>query len=1824
MKKLPWVLLGLACLVALGWNLPSARAAFEPGPSPFVRADGSAWTWTAGRAGLALSGAHDMVAAGVVRGQALWLRRDRSLWTGAAAGLASLARVTAAPPLRTLACNGAECLAVTEADRVLAWDGGDTWQPVPGIEDIATVVIGTTEALALSHSGRVWRWRLGNGLDGVPVSVPGLTGIIDVSADGEQAAALARDGGLWRWSTSAAQPTRAVGLPPGVQVRARLGAIWALTQGGDLWCWEAGARAPRHSASPGEFVLLHAVGDTLLAERADGRLWDVRAGRDVAVLAARPLAAPPLPAPPRVLVGRAVQLVAPGELSPADRSSAERLEALGLSVEIVRATDAAQPAFADAALIVVSASVETQGFDAGALAALSVPIVTWERFLMPALGLTTPAPHPTRPRASRALTLVQPEHALAGSRHGSLSVLQRPARMALGLPGPLVQVIAVDEAGAPAMLALEAAAPATTSARAAARRVGLFLPADAQVALSAEGATLFDAAVTWALAPPPVDETERSEAPAPHPSATGTVLLVVGNLTLSPGDAAYKVRMEALGFTVQTKLASAAQTADASGKVLVFVSHSAPNGDVEGKFTFVTVPVVVQTAGVVDDMLMTTAADRGSCAGTSAEARVQTSTHPIANGLAGTQTLAASAGMQQWGAPSTNGIRVLDCDGDANHAPAFTYEKDKVMVAPQTAPARRALWGYFDPIPGTFTQTGRDMFDRLLLWATNTGNQAPIVNAGPDQGATACEPPIGCDAITLNGHVFDDGLPGGSTSVTWSQVSGPGVATFTAPSAAVTNVSFDNTGSFVLRLTASDGALSTSDDVSVEVYGHGSNLEPTVDAGADKVVELSSVLTLTGKAGDDGLPNPPGTLTYVWTKVSGPGTVTFGTPAQLATTAAFSLKGSYVLRLTANDSLASAYDDIQVNVNQAALLVVGDPTLSAGDAFLKARMEALGFPVVVEDDALADNGDAVGKAFVWMTSTVDSDVLTSNPFVTVGVPVVVQTTGYVDNLGLAPVSASGKLAAQTQVTIAAAAHPLSAGLIGTVTTSSAGDYAWSTPNTTASKVARIVSETNLARSLLFAYGPGAILSNGAAAPERRLFFGFQDAAMAGLNAPGRRLLDAAILWVGRTNAAPWVDAGASQTVTLAGASVNVSLAGRVVEDALPDPPAAYTATWAKASGPGTVAFGNASQSATTATFTVAGQYLLRLSANDGALSASALTSVLVRTAGANGPPSVSAGPDQIIRFPQQANLLATTADDGPLSVAWSSVFGPAPVTFTPATAALTSASFTAPGVYVLRVAVSDGVTSASDDVQVTVEASRPMLFVVNNVLALEAAELRAKQELEALGYAPTLRDTTHAPVVTASDANGKDLVLISSNVSSDSIGPLFRTSPTPVALWETFLYDDMSMTGTAAGADYGVTPGTHVSIVQPAHPMAAHLSGMQAIYTASADVDWGVPAPEAQVIATLLNDASKASLFAYEHGAAMVSLSAPARRAGLFGGGAAFFTPQGAALFRAGILWASARPVTALFVVNTEPLSAADQVVKARLLSLGYGVIVKTGASATSADALGKAFVVISNAPAAAAKFRDVTTAVVVWDGPVMAAMNLVGATAGTHYGTLATQTQVAVVEQGHPLAAGLYGLRTTTSTANTYTWGIPAGGAVKVATLAGDGSRATVFGYEVGAVLATPSMAVDRRVGLFLGPTTASVFSAAGQALLDAALGWAGASDPDSDGLGTADEYRYGTAPLDPDTNDDGLLDGAALAAGISPTSSDVDGDGVTNALERAQGTDPFQRDTDGDGVNDNLDCFPLDPARSNCPVPLPGDLTPPTLTLREPVSAVLVSSVP
>jgi len=189
-------------------------------------------------------------------------------------------------------------------------------------------------------------------------------------------------------------------------------------------------------------------------------------------------------------------------------------------------------------------------------------------------------------------------------------------------------------------------------------------------------------------------------------------------------------------------------------------------------------------------------------------------------------------------------------------------------------------------------------------------NQPPVVSAGPDKTVTLP------GTATLNGSASDDGLPFGSVlTIGWSKASGPGVVIFANPSALQTSASFSVAGDYVLRLTASDGQLSSSDEVAVTV--NAVNQAPAVDAGPDQTIRLPNTATLNGTVSDDGFPSGS-TLTIAWSTVSGLGTVTFASPNTMSTTATFSTSGQYVLRLTASDGALSSSADVRVTVNPAS------------------------------------------------------------------------------------------------------------------------------------------------------------------------------------------------------------------------------------------------------------------------------------------------------------------------------------------------------------------------------------------------------------------------------------------------------------------------------------------------------------------------------------------------------------------------------------------------------------------------------------------------------------------------------------------------------------------------------------------------------------------------------------------------------------------------------------------------------------------------------------------------------------------------------------------
>lgn len=114
--------------------------------------------------------------------------------------------------------------------------------------------------------------------------------------------------------------------------------------------------------------------------------------------------------------------------------------------------------------------------------------------------------------------------------------------------------------------------------------------------------------------------------------------------------------------------------------------------------------------------------------------------------------------------------------------------------------------------------------DSAIASATYTINSGPSVSAGTQQVLSS-------GPATLQGVVTDDGLTGTGTRFTnWSQISGPGTATFANSHQPNTTVSFDTDGIYVLQLAASDGQYTNSDQVTIAIN---SSLSVSLTAPSD-------------------------------------------------------------------------------------------------------------------------------------------------------------------------------------------------------------------------------------------------------------------------------------------------------------------------------------------------------------------------------------------------------------------------------------------------------------------------------------------------------------------------------------------------------------------------------------------------------------------------------------------------------------------------------------------------------------------------------------------------------------------------------------------------------------------------------------------------------------------------------------------------------------------------------------------------------------------------------------------------------------------------------
>ena len=645
------------------------------------------------------------------------------------------------------------------------------------------------------------------------------------------------------------------------------------------------------------------------------------------------------------------------------------------------------------------------------------------------------------------------------------------------------------------------------------------------------------------------------------------------------------------------------------------------------------------------------------------------------------------------------------------------------------------------------------------------GNQAPQTNAGDDQTITLP------NTASLVATVTDDGFPSppGQVTVTWTKVDGPGTVSFSNPNSLITTATFDISGSYTLRLTANDSQLQSSDDVVITVNPAAENQAPQVNAGANQSISLQGNLIENGGneselvnseipswqevsgnwtqaiAGSNGLPNAYEGNTYFISSDSANAELTQTIDVSnfastiAAQTQEFALRvlvrsgdenpidtAKVVIEYLNSTNTVIAGLDIDVTPTSSNWTEVTDQSLApVGTASIRIKLigirssgtttdvyfDAVSFRPVGNTSTLlsgtaTDDGLPVGSSLTvnWTKISGPGNVVFTTPNQAITSAIFDEVGTYVLRLS----ASDSVLSADSDITITVNNNNL-APIVN------AGEDQTITLPSTAS-LSGIVSDDGLPLSVSVTTtwskvsGSGTVIFSNPNELNTTASFSEAGTYVLALSASDTELnvTDEITIVVNPApvqNQAPQVNAGQDQTITLPNTA---NLVATATDDGLPSPPAQLTFTWSKVSGPGTVNFGTPNSLTTTATFDIAGSYVLRITVSDSDLSASDDVIVNVNAQGQqNLAPVVNAGTDQTLAITEIATLTGTATDDGlptgsSLFYLWEKVSGPAAVGFNAPNSLQTQAQFSAEGVYVLRLSVSDSQFTTTDEVQITV------------------------------------------------------------------------------------------------------------------------------------------------------------------------------------------------------------------------------------------------------------------------------------------------------------------------------------------------------------------------------------------------------------------------------------------------------------------------------------------------------------------------------------------
>jgi len=171
--------------------------------------------------------------------------------------------------------------------------------------------------------------------------------------------------------------------------------------------------------------------------------------------------------------------------------------------------------------------------------------------------------------------------------------------------------------------------------------------------------------------------------------------------------------------------------------------------------------------------------------------------------------------------------------------------------------------------------------------------------------------------VQLQGVIIENG---NTTTNAWNELSGPAPVTFNNPSLTNALATFTVPGTYILQLSAYDGAFSAYSNTEVTVIR---DQAPYAYAGTNQVISTLST-EVQGIVTNISLPPPYNVTNILWVPISGPSgdTPVITYPTQASTPVTFSAAGTYIFQLRAdNNGQVTNFSDVTITVDLPILIV---------------------------------------------------------------------------------------------------------------------------------------------------------------------------------------------------------------------------------------------------------------------------------------------------------------------------------------------------------------------------------------------------------------------------------------------------------------------------------------------------------------------------------------------------------------------------------------------------------------------------------------------------------------------------------------------------------------------------------------------------------------------------------------------------------------------------------------------------------------------------------------------------------------------------------------